>query len=112
MAWRLRDRARFGAKEGVLGEAASAVAVVLARAVGTRGSASREDRAVEAREVWLGLSPSAAARPAAGQQGVCPPPESDGTFDTFWSGRSRPLALAERLESHHVSLQVSVIREQ
>lgn len=98
MAWRLGDRARFGAKEGVLGEAASAVAVVMARAaVGTRGSASWEGRAVEAGEDWLGLSPSAAASPAAGRQGVCPPPGSDGTFDTSGRGVPAPLPRAWNL---------------
>lgn len=110
MAWRLGDRAGFGAKEDVLREAASVVAVVTARAVGTRGSASWEGKAAEAGEDWLGLSPSTAAGLAASRQGVCPPPESDGTCDT--SGRGVPAPLHLRLEPHHLCLQVSLIREQ
>lgn len=93
MARRLGDRARFGAEEGVLGEAASAVCVVMARAVGTRGSASWEGKAAEAGD-WLGLSPSAAARLASGRQGVCTP-ESDGTFDTAGRGVPAPLHLPD-----------------
>lgn len=110
MAWCLGDRARFGAKEGVLGEATSAVAIVMARAVGTRGSASWEGRAAEAGEDWLGLSPSVAARLAAGKGCVL---QRDGTFDLSSPGVPAPLqVLALRLEPHHLSLQVSAIGEQ
>jgi hypothetical protein len=64
----------------------------MAGAVGTRGSASWECKAAVAGD-WLGLSPSAAAKQAAGRQGVCPPPESDGTFDTAGRGVPAPLHL-------------------
>lgn len=116
VVWPRRSSALRGAKEGVLGEAASAVAVAAARAVGTRASASWEEgRAAGAREDWLELS-LRCCRACSGQARGVSSWVVKEPLTTRESGRGvpAPLHLQGTWKEPHrrLSLQVSVIREQ